>query len=158
MALALSLYANKENKNNGVEVYNDWVVVCENNKDKKYCYMSQTLNTQVEEQNLRLLQLSIDKNRSNEYIAKIILPLGVDLRSGISFQTIGKALGTNEIKVDFYTCMKDGCLAIVPLNADFLRSLELGNIAKIGFNPFNSDKTAVLEISLNGFSKAKEQL
>ena len=136
-----------------VTEYQDWVGVCADVQGQERCEIQQTLNMENEQGNARLLRASVNM-MDNQLVMQLLLPLGLDLRAGIVMQIDeGEEFGSG-----FLTCVQEGCLVAFPLDDVRLAALRAGSVTKIGFRPFNTNETLVLEMSLMGFTRASQSV
>ena len=131
--------------------YQDWVGICAEVQGQERCEIQQVLNMENEQGNTRLLRATVSKMDS-QLIMQLLLPLGLDVRPGVVMQ-IDEG---EEFGVPFLTCVQEGCLVAVPLDERRLAAMRAGSAVKVGFRPFNTDQTLVLEISLMGFTRASQ--
>lgn len=131
------------------DTFGDWRIQCEEQR----CQAQQQLFVGEGEQRSRVLSASVMKLQ-DQLVMQLVFPLGVDLRPGIATR-IDEA---QEQQFAFSTCVKDGCVVLLPLNEGFLSGLKAGNTLKAGFRPFGSDQTLVVELSLKGFTKASSNV
>lgn len=136
-----------------VTQYQDWVGVCADVEGREVCEMQQILTMENETGNVPLFRASVH-NADNGLMMQLLFPLGLDLRAGMVLQ-IDEG---DEYTSGFLTCVQEGCLAAFPLDSELLAALRAGNSAKVGFRPFNTDQTLVLELSLSGFTAASQTL
>ncbi len=134
-----------------VTQYQDWVGVCADVEGQEVCEMQQTLTIENETGNVPLFRASVH-NVENSLVMQLLFPLGLDLRAGMVLQ-IDEG---EEFTSGFLTCVQEGCLAVFPLDSELLAAMRAGNSAKIGFRPFNTNETLVLELSLSGFTAASQ--
>lgn len=133
--------------------YQDWMGICADVQGQQRCEIQQTLNMENEQGNTRLLRATVSK-LENQLILQLLLPLGLDLRPGIVMQVDEGA----EFTAPFLTCIQEGCLVAVPLDDTRLSAMRAGQVAKVGFRPFNTDQTLVVEMSLMGFTRASQSV
>lgn len=131
------------------EVHGDWRVDCENER----CQASQQLFVGEGEERSRVLSANVLQVQQ-ELLLQMVLPLGVDLRPGVVVR-IDQA---EEQSFNFVTCLADGCVVLLPLQDKLLSALRAGSKLKVGFRPFSSDQTLVVELSLSGFTKASKSV
>lgn len=131
--------------------YQDWVGICAEVQGQERCEIQQILDMENEQGNSRLLRATVSK-MNNQLIMQLLLPLGLDVRPGVVMQVdAGEEFGA-----PFLTCIQEGCLVAVPLDESRLAAMRAGSAIKVGFRPFNTDQTLVLEISLMGFTRASQ--
>ena len=131
------------------EKVGDWAVNCE----QDHCQAGQQLFVTKDEQKSRVLSASLMKVK-DQLVMQMVLPLGVDLRSGI----VTRVDENKELHFPFITCVRDGCVTLVPVKGDLISQMKAGNKMKVGFRPFRSEQTLVVELSLSGFTKASTQV
>ena len=136
-----------------VTEYQDWVGVCVDIQGQERCGIQQTLNMESDQGNARLMRASVNL-MDNQLVMQLLLPLGIDLRAGIVMQIDeGEEFGAG-----FLTCVQEGCLVAFPLDETRLAAMRAGSVTKIGFRPFNTNETLVLEMSLMGFTRASQSV
>ncbi|QEW06787.1 invasion associated locus B family protein [Nitrincola iocasae] len=131
--------------------YQDWVGICAEVQGQERCEIQQVLNMENEQGNTRLLRATVSK-LDNQLIMQLLMPLGLDVRPGVVMQVDEG----EEFSAPFLTCVQEGCLVAIPLDESRLTALRSGSVAKVGFRPFNTDQTLVLELSLMGFTRASQ--
>ncbi|GAA0788863.1 invasion associated locus B family protein [Marinobacterium sediminicola] len=131
------------------ETFGDWRVDCQ----EQQCQAVQQLFVGEGEKRSRVLSASIIKPQG-KMLLQMVLPLGVDLRPGI----VTRIDESEEQHFAFTTCVTDGCVALVALNDGMLAGMKAGKTMKIGFRPFSSEQTLVVELSLSGFTKASSKV
>lgn len=131
------------------ETFGDWRVECEGER----CQALQQLFVGEGEQRSRVLSASVVKIQ-DQLVLQLVLPLGVDLRPGI----VTRIDESTEQQFPFTTCVSDGCVVLLPLDAGLLAGMKAGKTMKAGFRPFSSEQTLVVELSLSGFTKASSKV
>ncbi|WP_052063576.1 invasion associated locus B family protein [Nitrincola sp. A-D6] len=131
--------------------YQDWVGICADVQGQERCEIQQVLNMENEQGNTRLLRATVSK-LDNQLIMQLLLPLGLDVRPGVVMQ-VDEGV---EFGAPFLTCVQEGCLVAVPLDDNRLTAFRSGSVVKVGFRPFNTDQTLVVELSLMGFTRASQ--
>ncbi len=138
-----------------------WAVICADANNAETCRMEQTLfvDQTVEGQQKKLGKvLSI----TVLYVGKMArrpllvmnLPLGVDLRPGMVLR-VDK---NEEIKAPYLRCTNAGCDVQVELTVELVTQLKKGLKLQVGFRPFGSSKTVVIDASLKGLTRAFKRL
>lgn len=136
-----------------VTEFQDWIGVCADIQGQERCEIQQTLNMENEQGNARLLRTAVNFI-DNQLVMQLVLPLGLDLRAGIVMQIDeGEEFGSG-----FLTCVQEGCLVAFPIDNERLAALRAGSQMKVGFRPFNTNETLVLEVSLMGFTRASQSV
>ena len=138
-----------------------WEVICADANDAETCRMQQTLflDQTVEGQQKRVGQLL---SLTVLYVGEIArrpllmmkLPLGGDLRPGM----VLRVDNYEEIKAPYLRCTNAGCDVQVELTAELVAQLKKGLKLQVGFRPFGSSKTVVINASLKGFTRAFDRL
>lgn len=133
--------------------FQDWVSVCQTVAGTQRCHIMQNVLLENEGTTSRLLQSTVGKLGEN-LVMQLLLPLGVDLRAGIAI----KIDEHEELRSGYHTCLQDGCIAMIGVDEALLGKLRNGMVAKVGFRPFNTEQTLVLEMSLKGFTRASQTI
>ncbi|MEE9320277.1 MAG: invasion associated locus B family protein [Granulosicoccus sp.] len=129
-----------------------WEVACA--ADGKTCAMAQIGNdssgTPVLEMVIRKLPEPLEVGDQTAIaVLDVITPLGVVLTDGLSIKIDkGKAESA-----PFQICTEQGCLVREPIDADLIRRMKRGRIAKITVIAANQGEVTA-NISLKGFTKA----
>ena len=133
--------------------YQDWLLVCAEQQDKKQCQMMQTLSVEQGEQSQRVLQAIVTRN-GEQRLLEISVPLGVDLRPGLLIQIDEGEVGSTP----YLTCNANGCAAVIALDNKVWRTLRDGNNLKVGVRGLGQPENTVLQLSLKGFTAAGNAL
>lgn len=141
-------------KNPNVVTYGDWGVQCTEEAKLHTCQAVQEIWLEQDEKKQRVLTLQLIPRNEEQKVLQLSFPLGVDLRPGI---VIAVDNG-NEQKFSYATCNNQSCLSLILMSEKELSMFKRGNVLKVGFMTFGSDKTIVLEASLKGFSKANNEV
>ena len=133
--------------------FKDWMVVCEKlpASQKEVCNIFQNVTN---DKGKVVMQIAVGyPPESEQPQALVTLPLGVMLQPGIEF----KAGNAEADRFPFSVCVKNGCVAIVKLDADTIKGMKTG---KDGTVKFAAAKNKIIEvpISLNGFTAAFKSL
>ena len=99
---------------------------------------------------LAVIYVLAPKSKKREPYLSIQMPLGVDLRRGAVLR-VDKG---KEIPVQYLRCTNSGCDASLKLDSEILKALKAGNGLLVGFLPWGTNKTTVVNASLKGFTKA----
>ncbi|MBR9866209.1 MAG: invasion associated locus B family protein [Oceanospirillales bacterium] len=137
-----------------VVTHGDWGVQCADQADVRICQAIQVLWLEQDGQKQRVLTLQLIPGAENQKILQLSFPLGVDLRPGIVIAVDGGS----EQKFPYATCSNQNCLSLILMTTEKLADFQKGNVLKVGFRPFGSEKTVVLEASLKGFTKANDEV
>lgn len=130
--------------------YGDWGVQCNVQEGVNVCQALQVLWLEQNEEKKRLLTLQLVPSSDEKIVLQLSFPLGVDLRPGFVLAVDDNS----EATFSYAMCANQNCMAFIIMDDDKLSAFKKGNVLKVGFRPFGSDKTVVLEASLKGFTKA----
>jgi len=138
----------------GVKGEEMWSVRCQENGegDKTSCEIFQRLA--VHETGRRFAEFAIGFPAGKDVARGVlILPLGILLQPGGRLK-----VGENEpVKFTFRFCRNDGCYAVVSLDDALIESMKKGDKMTVAFATLEG-KAAGIAFSLNGFTKAMEEL
>ena len=133
--------------------FGDWLLRCEARGEGQgeLCYLHQTLNYSKDNVSGILLDIKVGAlGEGKELYAIVMLPLGLQLQSG----AIIKADDGEYSPLIIQTCTNEGCRSVSPVSEALLWAFRQGKVLKVGFIPFGSAKTMVVEASLTGFTAA----
>lgn len=136
--------------------YKDWTRVCYAAPDSaKRCEAVQVISVTQNEQTQPILRATLSTTGADQgRFLEVALPLGMDLRAGIVMQ-IDEG---EELVAAYTTCVPQGCAAVLPVNDSLFQAFQAGAGAKIGFRPFGTSQTQVIEMSLSGFTAASKDI
>jgi invasion protein IalB len=141
-------------KNPNVVTYGDWGVQCTEEAKLHICQAVQVLWLEQDEKKQRVLTLQLLPRNDEQKVLQLSFPLGVDLRPGI----VVAVDDGNQQKYPYTTCVNQSCSSLILMTGEQLSMFKKGNVLKVGFKTFESDKTVVLEASLKGFTKASAEV
>jgi invasion protein IalB len=131
-----------------VKTFGDWVVRCFPFKSLAQCDMFQMTSEKATQR--RIVSTSIAYAPSlNGYVAKIVVPLGVQIAAGVTVTSDkyrSKAL-------EYARCENDGCYIEGPVDTVLVEKLTDGKSAGITIT-LPSGRPAALPLSLRGFAEA----
>ena len=127
----------------------DWTINCEKNR----CQAAQQLVAKNGQKSSKVLSATLLKV-NKELVMELVVPLGVELRSGI----VTRVDEQKEFHFPYVTCMQSGCASLIPVKGGLYQQMKAGKSMKIGFRPFRSAKTLVVDLSLKGFTKASNKV
>ena len=148
------VWSEESPKNANVATYGDWGLQCTEEERLHICQAVQIIWLEQGEKKQRVLTLQLIPKNEEQKILQLSFPLGVDLRPGI---VIAVDNGSEQ-KFSFATCTNQSCLSLILMSEKELSMFKRGNVLKVGFRTFGSDKTIVLEASLKGFTKADAEV
>lgn len=133
------------------ETYRDWRVACSQQSNEKRCALSQV---QTQQNGQRVLAIELNAPTGNTVSGTLILPFGLALDSGVTFQ-IDEKPAMQPIR--FRTCLPAGCLVNVTFDAPALVVLRAGVVLKIKTTA-DGGAAAPFSISLQGFGTALDRV
>ncbi len=133
------------------ETYRDWRVACAQQGTQKQCVLSQI---QSQQNGQRVLAIELNAPSSNAVSGALVLPFGLALDSGVTFQ-IDEKPAMQPIR--FRTCMPGGCLVTVNFDAPTLAALRAGSALKVKATA-DGGAIAPFSISLQGFGTALDRV
>jgi invasion protein IalB len=126
------------------DTHQDWQVICEDTPTGESCFITQAA---VDEQGEPVMQISIGVIEGDTVMV-VYLPLGLDLRPGMLFQ-VGETLRR---EFPFQTCLPNGCRVVAQVDSEMMTALRGGTTFRVGVKTLESDRVAVVEGSLMGFT------
>ena len=139
------------------QVFGDWLLVCEARSEGQgeLCYLHQTLTYNKDDVSGKLLDIKIGAlGEGKDLYAIMMLPLGLNIPSGAVMQSDDG----EPTPLTIQTCTNLGCRSVAPIPEDLLWGFRQGKVLKVGFIPFGSKQTMVVEASLTGFTAAYKSL
>lgn len=133
------------------ETYKDWRVACVQQGNAKRCVLSQV---QSQQNGQRVLAIELNAPVANTVSGTLILPFGLALDSGVTFQLDEKPAMQ---ALRFRTCIPGGCLVNVSFDAAMLVALRTGTALKIKAVT-DGGAAAPFSISLQGFATAVDRV
>lgn len=133
------------------ETYQDWRVACSQRDKTSACTISQD---QTQQNGQRLLAVEMQIRPDGGALATLLLPFGIVLDSGVT-PNIDDQPPLKPVR--FRTCLPNGCIALLPVDAATLGKLRTGSrlnlkVVADGGNPLG------FQISLQGFSAAADRV
>jgi invasion protein IalB len=154
MTVSCIAWSEETPKTPEVVTYGDWGVQCIEEAKVNICQAVQILWLEQGEQKQRVLTLQLIPGADEQKVLQLSFPLGVDLRPGI----VMAADNGSEQRFPYATCSNQNCVSLILMTKELVSMFQKGNLLKVGFRPFGSDKTVVLEASLKGFTKANSEV
>jgi len=134
--------------------YNDWILQCGGEGLKEdQCYITQ--NISIQKSGTRSVRVVASyQGPENKPLMIFILPLGILLPTGMTFNIDDGEKNKLPIRI----CLPGGCKVRMILNKKLIGALKKGNQATVTFVGGKTRKQIIVEISLNGFTKAMSAL
>lgn len=134
--------------------YNDWILQCGGEGLKEdQCYITQ--NISIQKSGTRSVRVVASyQGPENKPLMIFILPLGILLPAGMTFNIDDGEKNKLPIRI----CLPGGCKVRMILNKKLIGALKKGNQATVTFVGGKTRKQIIVEISLNGFTKAMSAL
>lgn len=138
------------------ETHGDWVVRCQvttrEDAPARNCSMNQRRTTQEGQQ---ILTAELLRPSEDQLEGAIVLPFGLAVTEQIRLMVDEAADSLAELT--FSTCLQNGCVVFVSLDASALAALRAGSELRVhAFAPQNEE--FVFPISLTGFTAAVNRL
>jgi invasion protein IalB len=130
------------------EKFGDWISQCREIADgKTNCSLTQTLVARKTKQ--AIAQFLLSKHpKSQEVFLTAIVPLGIDIHSGVGFVIDESKPRQMIVK----TCLSSGCIANFKIQKKEMLLLKKGVRLKLLFKPLSVNKPVILTGSLKGIS------
>ena len=133
--------------------FQDWLLRCETDATVKQCFIGQGVAAGEERRRVMMVAVAYPPDRKAP-IFTAVLPLGVDLRSGVEV-----AIDGGEPKrLPFTICLADGCRAHMPLDAATLAAFKRGLEGSVAFRRPTEQRGVKVPFSLKGFTAAVSAL
>lgn len=134
----------------------DWTVECGTvpQTKQRVCRMAQIINDPTT--NKPAAQAMVLKGQQGgkpAAVLRVVAPLALWLRPGIGISVDGGANTTMQFEV----CLRDGCMAQLPLSTGLVNALKRGSAAQLALQHINRRKVN-LNMSLRGFTTAYDKL
>ena len=135
------------------ETYAAWTVRCQATQNAgRRCTMTQVL--QREQGGDRLLLVELAVGEGGETVMAMLTPFGLRVADGATLQTDEDT----PTKLDFFTCLPNGCVLRQTLGEPELAALRRGNTLSARFVVAQGGEPFELKVSLEGFSAAYRRL
>lgn len=133
------------------ETYQDWRIACTQRDKATACSISQD---QTQQNGQRLLAVEVQIRPDGSAVATLLLPFGIVLDSGVT-PNIDDQPPLKPIR--FRTCLPNGCIALLPLDAATLGKLRTGS--RLNLKVVADGGNALgFQVSLQGFSAAVDRV
>lgn len=134
--------------------FDDWISVCTERDGVERCEIRQVLSVDGKDGKTPVMVATVAKMSAGKLALQLVLPLGIDVRPGVVMAIDEKT----ERPVPVLTCVQSGCVSIVELDDALGSDLRAGRKMKVGFRPFSTDQTMVVELSLAGYANASQTI
>ena len=131
-----------------VETFQDWTVACQSQENTTTCVMRQVQTNAQNNQNVLTLELRGVAGGKLEGV--LLLPFGLALAKGVTLKIDEAAIGT----LAFSTCVPQGCVVPMGLDAAQVTKVKAGTALNIGANSLSPAQPVALKASLKGFPAA----
>lgn len=135
------------------ETYDDWSVVCQAQSDDTSCAVRQVQTSKQTGQTV--LAIEILGTSEDRLSGSMLLPLGLALAQGAQLKIDDGDAGT---AIAFTTCVPQGCVVPLDLDADTTAKLRAGETLTVNTVATNSTKPLALPVSLKGLSNALDRV
>ena len=133
------------------ETYQDWHVACNQRDKAPSCALSQD---QTQQNGQRLLAVEMQMRPDGSALATLLLPFGIALDSGVT-PNIDDQPPLKPVR--FRTCLPNGCIALLPIDAPTLAKLRTGS--RLNLKVVADGGNALgFQVSLQGFSAAADRV
>ncbi|GES41248.1 invasion protein [Rhizobium dioscoreae] len=133
------------------ETYQDWHVACNQRDKAASCALSQD---QTQQNGQRLLAVEMQMRPDGSALATLLLPFGIVLDSGVT-PNIDDQPPLKPVR--FRTCLPNGCIALLPIDAPTLAKLRTGS--RLNLKVVADGGNALgFQVSLQGFSAAADRV
>jgi len=131
-----------------VETFQDWVVACQSQDTTTTCALRQVqTNTQ---NNQTILTVEFRNAAGGKLEGTLVMPFGLALTKGVTLKVDETAIGA----LGFSTCVPQGCLVPMGLDAAQVTKLKAGTALNIGATALSPAQPLTLKVSLKGFPTA----
>lgn len=153
VSFAPAFAALPEGANSLNETYQDWVVACVSDGENNQCSMIQNQVERDSGQRMMTVELSLGENGELQGI--LLLPFGLALAEGVTVSIDDQA---NKSEFGFSTCLPQGCVAPVKMDASMIDAFKTGEKMNIEAAAVNTNERIDLGASLRGFTAAYNRL
>ncbi len=134
------------------EVFDDWIMRCDQASDAPHCYLSQRAFVQASGE--RVFEIAVGRLGADQQLVMLLsAPLGIYLPAGLRVQIDN----TTPQRVVVQRCNARGCHAELLLNGEFLALMKRGLKLNITFSDSALQQFG-FPMSLKGFSSALNKL
>lgn len=134
------------------ETYQDWAISCQAQKETTNCVMNQTQNSSKTGQ--RVLTVQLRNVAGGKVDGVVLMPFGLDLAKGVSLK-IDEAEAP---ALTFSTCLPQGCLALLSLDAKDIARLKAAGNLNISATALEPNQPVSFKVSLKGFGTALDRI
>ena len=146
--------AQEESQQDGPSVtqttHQDWQSICVEEAEKaEFCLIRQQFTIELPDGKIAGVTVIVS-SQNDEYIIEIKLPLGLDLRNGLTMQVDD----IEEINLPFTTCVTQGCIVMSALDKALVSSFKSGSQLQFRVMFISLNERVNINASLLGFSRA----
>ncbi|PWL19189.1 invasion protein [Falsochrobactrum shanghaiense] len=134
------------------ETYQDWTVTCQTQNDNAVCAMRQDQSSAQTGQ--RVLTAEFRNVDGGKIDGVLLMPFGLDLAKGAATK-IDEADGP---QLAFSTCLPQGCLTPVSLDAKQVAALKTGSNLNVTTTALSPSQPVAFKVSLKGFGAAFDRI
>lgn len=133
------------------EIYQDWTVSCQLQKETTVCAIRQDQNSSQTGQRVLTAEL---RNVAGKVDGVLLLPFGLDLAKGATLK-IDETAGPN---LTYSTCLPQGCLAPISFDANQVAALKAATNLNVTATALSPSQAVAFKVSLKGFGAALDRI
>ncbi|WP_425644175.1 invasion associated locus B family protein [Agrobacterium leguminum] len=135
------------------ETYGDWALECKAEQTAVKCAVGQF---QYDQKNgTAAFAMEVFLARNGAIRIQVLVPFGMKLSEGIRLQLDDEP---DERRLDFDTCVSDGCLTSIMLSGQDMNAMTKAQILKVSGVHYSRGQNLTFPTSLKGFSAAIARL
>lgn len=134
------------------ETYQDWTVSCQTAKDTAICAIRQDQSNSQTGQ--RVLTAELRNVNGGKVEGVLLMPFGLDLAKGATLK-VDETAGPNLV---FSTCLPQGCIAPISLDAKQVTALKAGANLNVTATALSPSQPVAFKVSLKGFGAALDRI
>jgi invasion protein IalB len=134
-----------------IQMFQDWRLGCPASTVKDAsCELSQEVIS--EQAHARVARLVMIRDKDKGMVLAVTMPLDVLLEPGMGLKFDNEDLRAYQYK----TCTEEGCVAVIPVDAQLLASLDKAKDASVVVVAEQNAKTVAIPFSLKGYAEARK--
>ncbi|MCK6189972.1 MULTISPECIES: invasion associated locus B family protein [unclassified Pseudomonas] len=134
------------------ERFQDWGINCNGESNQRFCTLAYELRRR--EDNRRIVLLEVKPLDTDQALAGLTLPFGLALEAGVTLQIDESP---TVLTKRYHSCMPEGCLVALKLDAGTLDAMKNGQTLKVSA-PIVTGGKANFILSLKGFTTAYSRM